>query len=235
MNFLESNNHAYILVGTRVSVLAATLGLIEEECELAFGINPDLLVVQKNSITIDDIHKLRTWTQSKPEKHSRKFAIVSGYSFTREGQNALLKTLEEPAGNTIIIVCVESESILLPTIRSRAQTIVMHKEQQKIPEYVYEILSLPRGERLNHKAVTNLFAKKTAEDKVDREALTEFLYHLESASSQAFQAATLKKIGSDFKDGLEAIFQAKKYARDTSASLKMLIEHVLLTLPKMSR
>ncbi|MAY74905.1 MAG: hypothetical protein CMJ31_09380 [Phycisphaerae bacterium] len=41
----------------------------------------------------------------------------------RVGQNALLKTLEEPPPGAVIILVTESEERLLPTIRSRAQRV----------------------------------------------------------------------------------------------------------------
>lgn len=230
MDFLESNNHAYILVGDRSESVRATLDSVANECGLAENTNPDLFVSEKNTITIDDVHTIRSWQKSKPERHTRKFALVSGFSFTREAQNALLKTLEEPSGDTVIILCVETESILLPTIRSRAQIVVRQKTAPKIPDYIYEILSLPAGERLNHKTVTNLFAKKNTEDKIDREALIAFLYHLEYRYAESI--ALTQKIDTASERGFEALFQAKKYARDTSSSLKMLIEHVLLMVPQ---
>lgn len=40
-----------------------------------------------------------------------------------EAQNALLKTLEEPRGDTVIILTVTAEESLLPTIVSRAQVV----------------------------------------------------------------------------------------------------------------
>ena len=41
---------------------------------------------------------------------------------TSAAQNALLKTLEEPAGRTMIVLLVDRPEALLPTVRSRCQT-----------------------------------------------------------------------------------------------------------------
>lgn len=40
-----------------------------------------------------------------------------------QAQNALLKTLEEPSGKTLIVLLTESVGLLLPTIRSRCQAV----------------------------------------------------------------------------------------------------------------
>jgi hypothetical protein len=40
-----------------------------------------------------------------------------------QAQNALLKTLEEPAGRTLIILLTDQPGVLLPTVRSRCQLI----------------------------------------------------------------------------------------------------------------
>src|SRR5690606_31622066 len=44
-------------------------------------------------------------------------------SGSNEGQNAILKTLEEPPAGTIIILITSREEALLPTIRSRCQRV----------------------------------------------------------------------------------------------------------------
>jgi DNA polymerase-3 subunit delta' len=60
----------------------------------------------------------------KPSLSARKvFVISEGERLNRESQNALLKVLEEPpAYCTIILLCTRLEN-LLPTIKSRCQTI----------------------------------------------------------------------------------------------------------------
>jgi DNA polymerase-3 subunit delta' len=40
-----------------------------------------------------------------------------------EAQNALLKTLEEPARGVTIVLCADREELLLPTVRSRCARV----------------------------------------------------------------------------------------------------------------
>lgn len=49
------------------------------------------------------------------------FIIEQAELMTAQAQNALLKTLEEPAGRTLIILLTTNANELLPTIRSRCQ------------------------------------------------------------------------------------------------------------------
>jgi DNA polymerase-3 subunit delta' len=53
----------------------------------------------------------------------KTFVIEQAELMTAAAQNALLKTLEEPAGRTLIILLTDQFNSLLPTIRSRCQVI----------------------------------------------------------------------------------------------------------------
>lgn len=60
----------------------------------------------------------------KPFRGRRKVAILEDADFlNEEGANCLLKTLEEPPANAVILLIGTSEQRQLPTIRSRCQTI----------------------------------------------------------------------------------------------------------------
>jgi len=49
-----------------------------------------------------------------------------------QAQNALLKTLEEPSGKTLIVLLTESVGLLLPTIRSRCQAVTFSSLEPSI-------------------------------------------------------------------------------------------------------
>jgi DNA polymerase III delta' subunit len=67
------------------------------------------------------------------------FVIEQAEMMNPQAQNALLKTLEEPAGRTAIILLTDQPGVLLPTIRSRCQIVrfaaldheLVHKELRK--------------------------------------------------------------------------------------------------------
>jgi DNA polymerase III subunit delta' len=51
------------------------------------------------------------------------FLIEQADTMNASAQNSILKTLEEPAGRTLIILITDSPGALLPTIRSRCQVV----------------------------------------------------------------------------------------------------------------
>src|SRR6185295_1770830 len=62
------------------------------------------------------------------------FVIEQADLMTAQSQNALLKTLEEPAGRTLIILLTDQPGGLLPTIRSRCQTVRFAPLDAKVVE-----------------------------------------------------------------------------------------------------
>jgi DNA polymerase III delta' subunit len=58
--------------------------------------------------------------------HGKVFVIEEAELMNAAAQNSLLKTLEEPFGRTLIILLTDQPESLLPTIRSRTQTVRFH-------------------------------------------------------------------------------------------------------------
>lgn len=61
---------------------------------------------------------------------ARVAIIEDSHVLTLEAQNALLKTLEEPPKDTVLILTAVQEYGLLPTIRSRLHTVTVGKPQE---------------------------------------------------------------------------------------------------------
>lgn len=73
---------------------------------------------------IDAMRELTRRLSMSPISSKCKVAIIdNAEKLNDESQNALLKTLEEPKGDTVIILIVPNEEVLLPTIVSRAQVV----------------------------------------------------------------------------------------------------------------
>ena len=65
------------------------------------------------------------------EGRTKVFVIDPASALTGSGSNALLKTLEEPARDTVFILLTRSPDLLLPTIRSRSQSIYVGGEEPR--------------------------------------------------------------------------------------------------------
>ena len=126
--------------------------------------HPDLLVIAPASssaggvITIEQIRKLKHKLALKPYLAATKVIIIlEAGKLTLPAQNALLKTLEEPPANNLIILCVSHAELLLPTIISRCELIRLNSISQINPEkkeitihqqLITKILKSGAGERL---------------------------------------------------------------------------------------
>jgi len=76
------------------------------------------------SISVEAIRDL--YTQTKTKSKTATFVIIhDADTMSLPAQNALLKLLEEPAGNTHFILTTHSPDKLLTTVRSRCQQMVV--------------------------------------------------------------------------------------------------------------
>ena len=81
----------------------------------------DLIQIQRegSSIKVKQIEELVSALSNKPFTTRNVAVINDAGAMTPESQNKLLKSLEEPAPGTVIILSCDSLSALYPTIRSR--------------------------------------------------------------------------------------------------------------------
>ncbi|MBI5461065.1 MAG: DNA polymerase III subunit delta' [Gammaproteobacteria bacterium] len=95
---------------------------------LRAGTHPDYLTVtfieDKTQIGIDQIRELCRALSLKSHAGGYKIAILTpAERMTVEAANSLLKTLEEPTDNTLLILVTEQPARLAATIRSRCQLL----------------------------------------------------------------------------------------------------------------
>ncbi|HET7302102.1 MAG TPA: AAA family ATPase [Candidatus Saccharimonadales bacterium] len=82
------------------------------------------------SLSIDDIRQLQQFVKLRTvgtARIRRAILIEHADTLTVEAQNALLKLLEEPPADTILILTAAEAHTLLPTIRSRVQTLAINR------------------------------------------------------------------------------------------------------------
>ena len=88
--------------------------------------DPDFILIEPdgNNIKIDQIRNMQRKVQEKPIiSNSKVYIINSADLMTKEAQNALLKTLEEPPEFVTIILVGENENEFLATIKSRCMIL----------------------------------------------------------------------------------------------------------------
>ncbi|NTV31179.1 hypothetical protein HGA91_04360 [candidate division WWE3 bacterium] len=112
--------------------------LIDPAGATSLSSHPDNYIINNRSgYGIDEIRKFNSWVQRKPFSRQYKLAlIIHAEHVSVEGQNALLKTLEEPPQQTFIFLSTKNKELLLPTILSRCQMITLTElTQGKIPHH----------------------------------------------------------------------------------------------------
>jgi DNA polymerase III subunit delta' len=93
------------------------------------GSHPEVLLVEPGSksgqnISIDQAREIRLNASLRPKLGKRRvYIFAEAEKLSQEAANALLKTLEEPSETVCLILCAPSPSMVLPTIRSRCQTV----------------------------------------------------------------------------------------------------------------
>lgn len=107
--------------------------------------HPDFLYIEPdgNSIKIEQIRYLQRKIQEKPIISNKKVYIVNDADkMTKEAQNCLLKTLEEPPEYSIIILIGSNENAFLNTIKSRCMKLTF---QPIAPEEIKQYMEKTYG------------------------------------------------------------------------------------------
>ena len=102
--------------------------------------NPDFFLIEPdgNSIKIDQIRKMQKSVLEKPIESSKKVYIIDNcHLMTKEAQNCMLKTLEEPQEYIVIILISSNENSILPTVKSRCTKIYFKElDDSEIFKYI---------------------------------------------------------------------------------------------------
>ncbi len=95
------------------------------------GNHPDLHVIRrpadKQFILIEQIRALQSDSARKTLEGRRNvFIIEDAHEMNAQAANCLLKTLEEPEPDVVLLLTTPDPGLLLPTILSRVQPVTMH-------------------------------------------------------------------------------------------------------------
>ncbi len=112
--------------------------------------NPDILLIEKEAekkeIGVEKIRSIKEFSNQTAAISESKFIVIdSACELTKSAANAVLKILEEPRPNNFLILVAHNLHRVLPTIRSRCQTVkisdLSHKDFVKIVKDDAEFLA----------------------------------------------------------------------------------------------
>jgi hypothetical protein len=208
---IDRLSHAYLLLGDADFVHTA---LLEHLTSMGVGVvgNPDFHLFEEEMFGIGEARLLSTQALGRAFGERQMFVLAPA-RFSIEAQNALLKTLEEPTPHTHFFIIARDEASIIPTLRSRMQTVRINESNVFSPQHLISeaesFLNLSLKDRLD-------FAK----DFADKEkSLPIFL-------DQLLTILKSKEIGSAIKNA----YNVSLYAGDRSASPRLVLEHLALVL-----
>jgi len=217
---LKQPYQTLVLTGDTKGIFASLKTFFENEEGINIESHGDTVVHIVDSLSIDLAREIKGWTEGMPQYRPSKVLILAPTIFPHVSQNTLLKTFEEPSGNTQIVLVVKDSSMLLPTILSRAVTYNFEKKEN---EQCHAFLCLAPHERLADKDVVTLL--KTGLQKPSKERVSAFFENLADAVLQA------PYFDKERKEAIQVLTTVAPYIYDQGGSIKMLVEYTCLQLP----
>jgi hypothetical protein len=219
-------HHAYCIEGDKESILKQLNDFFRKHLDFPTEGNPDYWQGEYDTLGIDHGRMIKEVHATRPfGEHGKKIYVIMTNNITHEAQNALLKIFEEPQqGHHFFIVMPSAES-LLPTLKSRLQ-IVRDEDKKNEAEVEFAELFLDSAlpERLNMtKEITDAIKDET---KTKAFAIS-FLGTLERVMKKRRGPISVNDV-SVFNE----ILKAKGYLEDRSSSVKTILEHIALVVPR---
>lgn len=142
--------HAYILTGAEDEALMAAgtalaagylcqgdrppCGTCKDCRKVERGVHPDVVAVEPEEgkeLKVDQIRALRTDAYIRPNEGQRKVYLLRRCErMNASAQNAFLKVLEEGPAYAAFLLLTPNDASLLPTIRSRCETVRVESQGQ---------------------------------------------------------------------------------------------------------
>ncbi len=191
-----------------------------------------MLVSAVGSIGIKQVLEVREWNGHMPYASSYKVAVINDADrLTPEAQNSLLKTLEEPAEQTIIALVTRNYSKLLPTILSRCSVYQLEDEGESKNsvdgDNFFNAKAFYRADYLERLKIIGRFTDKDNEDN-KRELALSFVKDLFTVAVDL-----LKQTGNTGKEELLTEIGFLKTcikSLNASGSVKLILEQLCICL-----
>ena len=113
--------HAYLFSGTDEDAKEEALKyILENILGEEYKTSPDFYEVASNPITVDDIRVIKSKASQTPLRDKKNMFLIRNIeNLSRDGAPALLKLLEEPPAQCLILATTKHKEVILATIRSR--------------------------------------------------------------------------------------------------------------------
>ena len=219
---------------------------------LESGNHPDCIIVTHESAKTISVEEIRNQVVEdidiRPYYGGRKIYIIPDAELLKkEGQNALLKTIEEPPEYVLIILIVKSRELLLQTIRSRCVTMSFraepefHTDDEAVAEQFIRLENIFYGKGSADVASLMSFAKELSSDYSDylpeiftciERLCRDSLFVKSGILTEKPGAGYIDKTSAMSYEGLERVLNAVKQARhdiQSNVNAEAVMDSLLLT------
>lgn len=180
------------------------------------GNHPDLHIIEPDgaAIKINQIRALKQTLAFPPfEARYRVVILTETSTMRREAANSLLKTLEEPPENTILIMTADAAGEILPTIESRCQEIPFFAlPYDKVSERLCDLADISKETASTIAAV--------AEGSIGRAQL---LLETDLLALRSEIITTLIRLQPDSPESVEQVFKIAENAANLKENLPPLL------------
>jgi DNA polymerase III delta prime subunit len=223
-------HHAYLVAGPLAAGKAAALRAAAEVIGGEAEGNPDIISREYSIFSVDDARALYALAWQRPLVGNKKALIIVATRLYHEAQNALLKLFEEPPADTVIYLVVASAGGIIPTLRSRLIALP-GLEQEESAEINDEAAAFLKASPEKRSDIIKKLADAKGEEK-KRAARDTALAILEGVERAAYEKWRASPKGAELTPLLEELGQLRSYLQDRSAPLRMILEHISLTIPR---
>lgn len=181
--------------------------------------HPDVLFLDNEKLGVEQSKQIREFLSIKPySAKGRVVFILHADNLSLDAQNALLKTLEEPPLYATIVLAVENEQRLLPTIHSRCQMIYLD-ENENGDRQTTKSINKESNDQIEKLIKANLSERFQYIEKVDdKESLFQSLF--------AYYHERLKK-DPDVVQTVKTLLEVEKWHK-ANGNIRAILEYIML-------
>lgn len=219
-------HHAFVIEASREEGVARAKEYLLQTFSMRAKNNPDLIERTYGLLSAEDARDLARIASQAPLVDKRKAIIIAANRAYHEAQNALLKLFEEPPPNTYLFLILPTLGGLLPTLYSRVQILTTDSTRPPVSDATHEFLK--GGKEIRSTLIKRLTNGRDEEQKRElRDEAISLINGIEAALYDSKMKEEPQVI-----DALKDINVLRPYLYDRSAPLKLILEHLSLTVPK---
>lgn len=203
-------------------LISEDLTQIKSEIEKTLGSHhPDLLYFAfDQKLGIEQARQIKNHFFLKPYSAKGKALVLEDAgNLTIEAQNALLKTLEEPPEKAMLLLGAKDEAVLLPTVVSRCQIIILDSPKKGADKYSKDIqLLLQSGIQARFEYIEKCKERK------------EFLHALVAYFRTELHAPRQRLARLEVTKFLKELLQAERWSSQ-NVNIRAILEYLMLVMP----